>query len=113
MSRAYHSRIYTVQGVTANLKQLAAHFGVGYPLAHTRKFRREWTLEQALGLEPPPRGRGQQVHRHYEGLVSGPALAPADENFLRAHFQLITAEEYLRLEGVPMNGYPLEARNEF
>lgn len=106
-------RIYTVQGITANLKTHADHYGVNYPLAHARMFKHQWTVEQALGLAPrpppKPRGRTGTVRGfHCTALgEDGPRLASAKDNFMRAALRLISGEEFLRLEGVPMNGHPL------
>ncbi|MDB6104111.1 MAG: hypothetical protein JWO52_4110 [Gammaproteobacteria bacterium] len=104
-------RIYTVQGITANLKTLSAHFGVSYPLTHARMFKHDWTVEQALGVAPRPAPKPHR-HRIRPALVDGPRLSSAEENFLRAVLTPLSAEGYLRLEGVPLNGHPLESRDE-
>lgn len=101
-------RIYTVQGITANLKAHAQPLGVGYALTHARMFKHDWTVEQALGLAPRPPPKSCGI-RYLPPLINGPRLAPPKENFMRAALRLIDGEEYLRLEGVPMNGHPLRA----
>lgn len=105
MKRTFH--IYTVQGITANLCALAKHFGVPYPTAHARLFEHDWSIEEALGLVP--RRRKPNANRLLPELVDGPRLGSPADNFLRAALRLLTAEEYLRLEGVPMNEHPLES----
>lgn len=105
MSRRNISHVYTVRGVTDNLRRLSAHFGVGYQTAHSRLTQIGWSLEQALGLVPPPprrRSGGRGCH-----LPAGPRLASAEENLLAAMLTPMSAEEYLRREGVPLNDHPL------
>jgi hypothetical protein len=101
-------RIYTVQGITANLRAHSQRFGVLYQLAHARMFKLKpgWTVEQALGLAPRPAPKSTGI-RYRPPLINGPRLAPPGENFLHAHLRLIDAEEYLRREGVPTNEHPL------
>lgn len=97
-------QIYTVAGITNNVKQLAEHFGVICQTAHAR-LKIGWSIEQALGLTaPPPRRRqgGRGCH-----LPAGPPLASAEDNLWLAILTPMPAEEYLRREGIPPNGHPL------
>lgn len=96
--------IHTVLGITNSVKQLAIHFGVVPQTAHAR-LEIGWSIEQALGLAaPPPRRRqgGRVCH-----LPAGPPLASAEDNLWLAILTPMPAEEYLRREGIPPNGYPL------
>lgn len=96
--------IYTVHGITNNVKQLALHFGVLPQTAHAR-LQIGWTIEQALGLAAPPPRRPQGGRGCH--LPAGPRLASAEENLLAAILTPMSAEEYLRREGVPLNDHPL------
>ena len=105
--RSYTSRIYTVQGITASLRAHALRLDVPYTTAFTHICEHHWTVEQALGLAPRPPAKPHSNRRLQPVLVDGPRMGTPSENFLRACFTLLSAEDYLKLEGVPANGHPL------
>jgi len=47
--------VVTVNGVTfASLQEAAGAYGVPYGTAWSRYRKKGWTIEQSLGLAPPP-----------------------------------------------------------
>lgn len=85
---------------------LAIVFGVPYQTLYKRLTRLSWSPEQSLGLAPPP---APAMHRH-RTLAALPELARAGTaygNLMAAACGEISAEEYLRREGVGSNGYVL------
>lgn len=103
-------RIYTVRGVTDNLSNHADRYGITRQLAWARIFERHWTVEQALGLEPPP---ARKCGRQVAALLHSVPLAPVEDIVAGAVLGLLTAEEYLHLEGVAPNAHPLSQRTAF
>lgn len=51
---------YTVEGMTGTLAELCVHHGKDYNLAYDQvhRHRPAWSIEQALGLQPPPDKKG-------------------------------------------------------
>lgn len=105
------ARKITVNGVSATRAEHAATHGVSYRTLMSR-LSADWTLEQALGLAPKPkRARGKSVGApHWSNLQDGLRLASALDNLIAAVSGEANAEEYLRREGVPQNGYTLRSR---
>lgn len=119
----YNRRIYTVNGVTGNLKQLSIHFGVPFGTVYRRKGKLKWTIEQSLGVEPPPNPErhGGQTRQQRAALL--PRLAEPEINLWDAWRNLldarlggtrISAEEFLRREGVvgASESFHFDERNE-
>lgn len=108
--RGRKAKTITVNGVSATLEQHAAAHGIAYKTLMSR-LSTDWTLEQALGLAPKPkRPRGKGKSAFWSNLQDGPRLADALDNLCAAITGEATAEEYLRREGVPANGYTLRSR---
>lgn len=96
-----------MNGVSATLAEHAATHGIAYKTLMGR-LSTDWTLEQALGLAPKPkRSRGKGKSAFWSNLQDGPRLADPLENITGAITGELDAEEYLRREGVPENGYTL------
>lgn len=109
MARGKKARPITVNGVCATREEHAAAHGVNYKTL-TSRLSAKWTLEQALGLAPKPiRRRGKSDANQWSNLQDGLKLASALENLTGAVTGELTAEEYLRREGVPENGYVLRS----
>ncbi len=108
------SHIYTVNGVTATLMKHAATYGVAYKRAWQRLDRYHWSIEQALELKPAPQRAPRRAPgtnwRTADVLPRGQRLASLDEIFALVLSGSISGEEYLRLEGVPLNEHPLSER---
>jgi hypothetical protein len=112
MSARSRDRMLTVtdpqdgQTYTDRAAVLAIVFGVPYQTLYKRLTRLSWSAEQSLGLAPPPAPAMDRRRK----LTALPELAPcgtAYGNLLAAAMGEITAEEYLRREGVGSNGYVL------
>lgn len=88
-------KLVIVGGVTASIPDLARSHGVKYSTVLAR-MHKHWTLEEALGI----------VSRRRKRLP----LESAWDNLCDAISGEITAEEYLRREGVPENGFRLSSR---
>lgn len=109
MARGRKAKTITVNGVSATLEQHAAAHGIAYKTLMGR-LSTDWTLEQALGLAPKPKRPRGKVDARWSNLQDGPRLADALDNLCAAISGEATAEEYLRREGVPANGYTLRSR---
>lgn len=98
-------RIFTVEGTTDNLRAHCAQYGVKYGIVYHHLFRDFWTIEQALGIDPPPPRKLPQSYHESTCLI------PADEILYLVISGQIDAEEYLRLEGVKKNNHLLQTAN--
>jgi hypothetical protein len=112
MARATKPRIVTVNGVSATLAEHAAAHGIPYTTL-TGRLSTGWTPEQALGLAPKPiRRRGKTNANLWSNLQDALPLDTPLNNMWKAMAGELTAEEYLRREGVPSNGYILSSRDD-
>jgi hypothetical protein len=110
MARGRQAREVIVNGVSACMREHGVKYGVKYTTLMHRLLKK-WTLEQALGLAPKPKRPNGNIGGRWSKLRDGPQMGTAFDNIWQAMAGELTAEEYLRREGVPANGYVLSSRD--
>jgi hypothetical protein len=98
-------RIFTVRGITDNLRAHSRRYGISYATVYYRLLNQSWTIEQALGIDPPPPPKLR------EDCHGAHCLIPIDEILGLVISGQIDAERYLQLEGVSKNAHPLRTEN--